>query len=583
MSGNRLVSLRISFGVALVALLAACTTKPLGAPAPVASTPRQTVAITAHPLATEAAMKILADGGSALDATIAAQMVLGLVESQSSGIGGGLLMLVWDASQQRLRSYDGLAAAPARTTASLRTDTDGRTLPLQDVARGGRSVGVPGALMALELAHRQHGRLPWAQLFEPAIQLATQGYPLAPYARGILARDPGAVEHPEFRHDHFDAQGQAHPAGTLLRNPAYAATLRAVATAGVDRFWREGGAARLVAAAQRGPRPSLMTEQDILAYRAIEREPVCAPTRSFKVCTLGPPSFGGLAVLQTLPMVAQHSPQPAVQSLDNPADPTFWHLFVEAGRLAQADRRHHVGDPDHVAVPTAALTAAPYLRQRASLIDPQRAATTVRHGNPAPIAVSQAVDADSGSTSADQTSQIVVVDAQGQMVSTTTTINLNFGSRLRVDGYVLNNALTNFGPAPQSGRVLANQMAPHKRPVTSMAPVVVFDAAGQPVVAGGSAGGGQIVDYIARALIEMLWLNRTPAEVLAAGHVTTALAPRVQLEADTPRAAMADALRALGHDVVVEPTVSGAGFIKRVPGGWIGAADPRRDGSALGR
>ncbi len=580
MPHSALTLFRVALGVSLGTVLAACSTPRPAAPVPVASTARATVAITAHPLATEAALQILAEGGSAIDATIAAQMVLGLVEPQSSGIGGGLLMLVWDASHQRLRSYDGLAAAPARTTAGLRIETDGRTLPQQDVARGGRSVGVPGALMALELAHGQHGRLPWARLFEPAIKLATQGYPLAPYARGILARDPGAVEHPEFRHDHFDSQGQVHPAGTVLRNPAYGETLRAVAAAGVARFWRDGGAARLVVAAQRGVRPSLMTEQDILAYRAVEREPVCSALPSYKICTLGPPSFGGLTVLQMLQMVAERSPAVALASLD---DPAFWHLYVEAGRLAQADRRHHVGDPDHVAVPVDALIAGPYLRQRAALIDAQRAAASVHPGSAAPGRVSQRLDADSGGSSADQTSQIVVVDAAGHIAATTTTINLNFGARLRVDGYVLNNALTNFGPAPDGGQAQANQMAPGKRPVTSMAPVLVFDAAGQPVVAGGSAGGGQIVDYIARALIEMLWLDRSPTDALASGHLTTALAPRVQLEADTPRAALAAALRARGHEVFVEPTVSGAGFVKRVPGGWIGAADPRRDGLALGR
>ena len=571
---------RIAVGLGLVTLLAACYTPPARTPVPVSAAARATVAITAHPLATAAAMQMLAEGGSAIDATIAAQMVLGLVEPQSSGIGGGLLMLVWDASRQRLRSYDGLAAAPARTTAGLRIDTDGRLLALQDVARGGRSVGVPGALMALELAHGQHGRLAWARLFEPAIRLATQGYPLAPYARGILAQDPGAAEHPEFRLDHFDSQGQAHPVGTVLHNPAYAETLRALAAAGVSRFWRDGGAARLVAAAQRGPRPSLMTAQDILDYRAVEREPVCAPVRSFKVCTFGPPSFGGIAVLQMLQMLAERSPQAGLASLD---DPAFWHLYVEAGRLAQADRRHHVGDPDHVTLPVSALVARAYLQQRAALIDPQRAAASVRPGSPLRDVVSQELDAVDGGSSADQTSQIVVVDAAGQIATTTTTINLNFGARLRVDGYVLNNALTNFGPAPESGRALANQLGPGKRPVTSMAPVVVFDAAGQAVVAGGSAGGGQIVDYIARALIELLWLDRSPADALVGGHLTTALAPRVQLEADTPRAALAAALRARGHEVVVEPTVSGAGFIKRVSGGWIGAADPRRDGLALGR
>lgn len=551
------------------------------APVPVASTARATVASTAHPLATQAALQMLAEGGTAIDATVAAQMVLGLVEPQSSGIGGGLLMMVWDAPTRRLRSYDGLSSAPSRTTAGLRTDTDGRLLPLNDVSRGGRSVGVPGALMALELAHRQHGRLPWARLFEPAIALASQGYPFAPYAQGILARDRGAVEHPEFLADHFDRQGQALPVGAVLRNPAYAATLKAVATQGVAAFWRDGAAQRLVAAAQRGAHPSLLSVDDITGYRAVEREPLCAEVRSHRVCTAGPPSFGGVTVLQMLQMIAARVPAPTATDLDGPA---FWHTYVEAGRLAQADRRQYLGDPDHAAVPTAALLAPAYLRERAARIDPQRAATAVRAGTPAAAMVSRGdASAEDGGAAADQTSQIVVVDAAGSIASTTTTINLNFGSRLRVDGYVLNNALTNFGPAPDAGRTHPNQMGPGKRPVTSMSPLVVFDAAGQPVLAGGSAGGGQIVDYIARALIEMLWLERDPAAVLAAGHVTTALAPRVQLEAGTARAGLATGLRALGHDVVVEATVSGAGFIRRVPGGWVGAADPRRDGVALGR
>lgn len=544
---------------------------------PVADTPRSVAASTAHPLATQAALQMLAEGGSAIDATVAAQMVLGLVEPQSSGLGGGSLLLVWDAGSRRLRSYDGLAAAPARATASLRTDVDGRLLPADSVARGGRSVGVPGTLAVLEQAHRQHGRLPWARLFQPAIDRAEQGYPMAPYARSILAQDPGARAHAEFKADLFDAQGQPHPAGTRLTNPAYAQTLRDVARLGVDGFWRSGAAARLVAAAQRGPHPSLMTEADVLGYRAAERAPLCAPVRVWTVCMPGPPSFGGVAVLQMLQMLDLAADPVTPASLD---DAAFWHRYAEAGRLAQADRRHYVGDPDHVAVPLATLLAPPYVRQRAALIDPQRAAPVVRPGSPSTPAISALGDAD---TAGDQTSQIVVVDAHGGIASTTTTINLNFGARLRVDGYVLNNALTNFGPAPERGQVQPNQMAPGKRPVTSMAPVIVFDAQGRPVVAGGSAGGGQIVDYIARALVELLWLDRRPDELLAAGHVTTALAPRIQLEAGTARAALAPALRQRGHDVAVEPTVSGAGFLKRVPGGWIGAADPRRDGVALGR
>lgn len=562
-----------------LATAASAPARPGAAPQAISTRPQPAAAATAHPLATRAALQMLAQGGTALDATIAAQLVLGLVEPQSSGLGGGALLLVWEASRQQLHGYDGLAAAPARATAALRVDVDGRLLPAQDVARGGRSVGVPGLLPVLGQAHARHGRLPWAQLVQPALALARDGYPVAPYVQGLLARDAGARDHPEFRADWFDAQGRAHPVGTRLVNPAYAQTLGELAQQGPRGYLQRGGARRVAEAAQRGTHASLMTADDVLAYRAAERPPLCAPVRGWRVCTAAPPSFGGVAVLQVLQMLDQHLPatlDPA--ALDSAA---FWHLYAEAGRLAQADRRHWVGDPDHVAVPAATLIDPTYNRQRAALINHERAAARVGHGTPALPAVSQVPDG--GSQVAADTSQIVVADAAGNVVSTTTTINLNFGARLRVDGYVLNNALTNFGPAPERGQVMANQMAPGKRPVTSMAPVIVFDPQGRPVLAGGSAGGGPIVDVISRNLLEMLWLGRTPAQALAGGHVSTAMAPRVQLEAGTPRAALAAALRERGHDVVVEPMSSGAAFLQRVDGGWLGAADPRRDGVALGQ
>lgn len=552
----------------LALFVAACGVTPPPASAPVAidTQPRARAASTAHPLATQAALRMLAAGGSAVDAAVAAQLVLGLVEPQSSGLGGGALLLVWDDATRRLRSYDGLAAAPARVTASLRTDLDGQQLPLDSVSRSGRAVGVPGLPALLAQAHRRHGRLPWEKLFEPAIELARDGFPVAPYVHGILARDPGGKAHAAFRNDWFDAAGQVHAVGTRLSNPAYAQTLARLAALGVDGFWRDGGAARLVAAVQQGPHAGLMTVDDVLRYRVVEREALCAPVQAWRVCSAGPPSFGGIAVLQTLQMMAP----PAGPAIDAAAldDASFWHRWAEVGRLVQADRRHWVGDPDHVEVPARGLVDAAYLQRRAAGIDPQRAAAAPRHGAP-PVA--------------DQTSQIVVADAAGQVVSMTTTINLNFGARIRVDGYVLNNALTNFGPATERGAPAANRMAAGKRPVTSMAPVIVFDAQGRVLLAGGSAGGGPIVDYVARNLLEMLWLGRTPAQALAGGHVTTAMAPRVQLEAGTPRAALAGALRERGHEVSLDALPSGAGFLRRVGDGWLGGADPRRDGVALGQ
>lgn len=536
-----------------------------GAALPVAQAPQAIAVASAHPLATQAALQMLAAGGHAIDAVVAAQMMLGLVEPQSSGLGGGALLLLWDAAARRLHSWDGLAAAPAQATASLRTDTDGRLLPLAEVARGGRSVGVPGLLDLLEQARQRHGRLAWARLFEPAIDAATNGFPVAPYVHAILARDPGARLHPELRRDWFDASGQVKAAGSLVHDLAYARTLQQIGDVGAQAFWREGGAARLVAAAQQGPHPGLIAVDDVLAYRAREREPLCAPVRDWRVCTAGPPSYGGIAVLQLLQMLDRRfGPAPAPALL---GEADFWHFYAEAGRLAQADGRHWVGDPDFAPVPARELVDPAYLHRRVARIDAQHAAPTVRAGEPA---------------ANDQTSQIVVADAQGNVASMTTTINLNFGSRLRVDGYMLNNALTNFGPAPERGTARPNQMAPGKRPVTSMAPVIVFDRDGRVVLAGGSAGGGAIVDYIVRNLFEMLWLDRSPAQALAGGHVSTALAPRIQLEAATPRAALAAALRARGHEVSVDPLPSGAAFLRRVPGGWLGGADPRRDGLALG-
>ncbi|MBK7262128.1 MAG: gamma-glutamyltransferase family protein [Rubrivivax sp.] len=550
-----------------------------GAPSAIDVKPQPSAVSTAHPLATHAALRVLAEGGNAIDATIAAQLVLGLVEPQSSGLGGGSMLLVWNPARQQLRSYDGLAAAPAHTTASLRTDVDGRLLNADAVSRGGRSVGVPGTPALLALAHQEQGRLPWAQLFQPAIELARGGHPMAPYVHAILARDPGARLHPEFRDDWFGPDGRPWPVGKLMRNPTYADTLQQLATQGTANWLRHGAAQRLADAAQRGEHPGLIRSDDVLRYRVVERDPLCATVRVWKVCSVAPPSFGGIAILQMLQMVDLQNPGGIdAAALDGTA---FWHRYVEAGRLAQADRRQWVGDPDQVAVPTQAMLAPAYVHRRAALIDPSHALRAVRAGQP--LSASLSSRSDDHSTVAAETSQIVVADAQGMVATTTTTINLNFGSRLRVDGYVLNNVLTNFGAAPTPGQVMANQMAPGKRPVTSMAPVIVFDAQGHALVAGGSAGGGQIVDYVARSLIEMLWLGRSPAQVLAAGHVSTAFAPRVQLEAGTARAALADGLRALGHDVVVQPLPSGAGFLQRVPGGWIGAADPRRDGVALGQ
>jgi gamma-glutamyltranspeptidase/glutathione hydrolase len=561
--------------LAVTLLLAACAVAPdvrtpTGAPSAEAGKPR--MAATAHPLATQAALAMLDKGGAPIDAVIAAQMVLGLVEPQSSGLGGGTLVMHWDAGARKLTSFDGLAAAPAKATASLRTDVDGTLLPSDPLQRGGRSVGVPGTVAVLSMVHARHGKLAWRELFEPAIEIAEKGFPMPRYLHGILSLPDAAANHPEMLPLYFGADGKPLPVGATVRNPAYAKTMRRIAIGGPAGFTGGEGAMAIVEAAQRGFRPSLMTEEDLRGYRALEREPVCAPFLAYRVCTMPPPSYGGLWVLQVLQMVESR----AGGRFDFD-DPAFVHLYVEAGKLAQADRRQYVGDPGFVQVPAAALADPEYARQHARSIDPSQAAKDPRPGTPAPAKVALARD-ESDPVSA--TSQIAVVDRAGNAVSVTTTINLNFGSRLMADGFVLNNAMTNFSAAPKPGETIANQMAPGKRPVTSMAPTIVFDRDGHPVVVGGSAGGGPIVDYIASSLIEMLANDRTPAEALARGHLTTAVAGKVQLEQGTAAAALAPALAARGHAVEEVALVSGLGFLKRTPKGWIGAADPRRDGVA---
>lgn len=386
---------------------------------------------------------------------------------------------------------------------------------------------------------------------------------------------------------YFGADGKVLPVGAVLRNAAYAQTLRRVAERGAAALWQDGAGSALVASAQRGYRPSLITEADLAAYRAEPREPLCAPFLSYSVCAMGPSSFGGVWVLQVLQMLEARATPSATATETaqrfNFDDPEFVHYYAEAGRLAQADRLHYVGDPGFVEVPTAELLAPSYVQQRSRLIDPLRAAKDVKAGV-VPARASAALPADAAlSEVSDATSQMAIVDSAGNALSMTTTINLNFGSRLMAGGFVLNNALTNFSAPPRVGEVAPNRMQAGKRPVTSMAPTIVFDASGKPVVVGGSAGGGQIVDYISASLIEMLANQRSPAEALARGHVSTAIRGKLQLEKGSAAATLAAALSAKGHEVDVVSMTSGLGFLQRREQGWLGAADPRRDGVAQGR
>ena len=561
-------AIRIAAALVL-ALAAACAGPPREAQAPGA--PR--IVQTAHPLATRAALDMLDRGGNAIDAMIAAQMVLGLVEPQFSGIGGGSYLLYWDARSRKLVALDGLAAAPAHTTASLRTDVDGKLLPYAEVSAGGRSFGVPGTLPVLAMAHRRYGKLPWHVLFEPAIRIAEAGFPMPKLLRQIILLDHVDPRASPTLALYFGADGAPLPEGTIIRNPAYGATLRRIAARGVDGMLGRGGAERILEAARQGPHPTLVTAEDFLTYEPVERPPICAPFLAYRVCTTPPPSYGGISLLQELQMLEARA-----DGHFDFRDARFVHLFLEAGKLARADRSLWVGDPAFTAVPTAGLIASGYARARAAGIDPDATNGHPRAGAPSGAVTSLAPTVEDAMGG---TSQLTAADAAGDVAAMTSTINLGFGARIMVDGFVLNDVLTNFASvAPKPGERAANAMAPRKRPYTSTAPAIVFDASGRPIAAGGSAGGGPIPDYLVQAWIEMLANGATPARAVSRGHFSTFTPGKIVVEQGTEAQALAAPLRALGHDVVVGPLLSGLGLIARTPSGWIGASDPRRGGNA---
>jgi gamma-glutamyltranspeptidase / glutathione hydrolase len=518
----------------------------------------QFVVAAAHPLAVDAGYDVLSRGGTALDAAIAVQMVLGLVEPESSGIGGGAFLLYWSEKEKTLRSYDGRESAPAAARADRFLQKDKTPMSFMEAAVGGRSVGVPGVLRMLELAHGRHGRLPWGELYQPAISAAEAGFPLSPRLHAQLERDPYLRADPEARQI-FYRDGKAKPVGERIVNPRYAATLRSIGKDGAGAFYQGDIAKDIVRAVRSHPKPGDLSEQDLAGYRALEREPLCAPYRQWRVCSMAPPSAGGLAVLQILGMLERttfaRAPPHSVDAV---------HLFSEAGRLAYADRAKYLGDPDFVSVPTSKLLEVPYLEKRAKLIGER----SMRAALP-------------GDTEAPGTSHLTIVDAEGNVASMTTTIEATFGSRLMVRGFLLNNELTDFDFTPGS----ANSIAPGKRPRSSMAPTIVFategEMRGRVQLAVGSPGGPNIINYVARALVAMLDWKLDAQAAVAAPNFGSRNGPTL-LERGSSYEKFKEELEARGHDVEENPLVSGLHAVERVPGGWRGGADPRREGAVRG-
>lgn len=555
---------------AMAALLAPCA--PAGA-----ATAAHRMIVAAEPDAAQAGLDMLRAGGSAVDAAIAAQMVLTLEEPQSSGIGGGAYLIVSDGAQ--LRAYDGRETAPASAKPTMFLDKDGKPRRHFDAVPGGLSVGVPGAIRVLAMAHAAHGKLPWAKLFEPAIRLAEQGFKVPPRLAIELAEGGSRLAAmPDIRANFIHPDGTPIKPGEMWRNEKLGRSFRQIAQGGPDAFYSGVIADDIVNAVAMAPvNPAVMTRADLAGYQAKERAPLCGDYRRYRVCSVPPSTSGGATVLQILGLL-QRFPSSDLQ----PRTLTALHLISEAERLAYADRAQWLGDPDFVPVPLAGLMDRAYLDSRSRLIDPMRAMGTAPAGVPLLQKTELPVYAPMRPQIEQGTSHLAVVDDRGEAVSMTTSVEAAFGAQIAAGGFLLNNQLTDFSYEPIiDGKPVANAPAPGKRPLSAMSPTIVFDHDGKFFAAVGSPGGRQIIGYVAQAIVNLIDAKLSMPEVAAAPrHINlngaTLIERGTQLETLTP------ALTAMGHQVRPVKFDSGVNGIRRVNGGYEGGADPRREGVALG-
>jgi gamma-glutamyltranspeptidase / glutathione hydrolase len=526
---------------------------------------------SADPRATAAGEAILAQGGSATDAAIAVMLALTVVEPQSSGIGGGGFMVRADSTGDLLQTYDGRETAPAAATPARFLTAEGKLLDRENRVFSGLSVGVPGNIALAAKAHSAHGKLPWAKLFEPAIALAEGGFTMNRRLHDSLAQNKGRADKSDAaRTVFFGADGEPLAVGATVKVPELAATFRALAKDGPQAMYGSKAAAALAAhIAGATPQDGRMTEADIVAYTAKERNPVCARYRVYRVCGMGPPSSGGTAVAQMLGQLERFD----LASL-GPQSPVFWHLFIESQRLAYADRELYSGDTDFVAVPTSGLVDADYLAKRSALIDPATRLAKAEAGVPpgAPLA-----RGDGPEEPENGTTHFSVVDAKGNAVSYTSTIEGAFGSGLHFGGFYLNNELTDFTLTPEAdGKPVANRVEGGKRPRSSMAPTIVYDADGRIMLVIGAAGGPTIPVTVARAIIGVLDFRLGAQEALAMPFAMS-FGDTLLIEEGSALVPMKDALTALGHaSIRIAPAPIKANALgRRKDGTWEVATEPR--------
>ncbi|HEX6858793.1 MAG TPA: gamma-glutamyltransferase [Caulobacteraceae bacterium] len=556
--------MRILLAFLLTLSVSACATTP---PPPQRS---QAFVAAANPLAAEAGMKVLREGGSAVDAAVAVQAVLGLVEPQSSGLGGGAFMLYRDAASGKITAYNGRETAPAGASADMFIGPDGKPMPFMTAVLSGRSTGVPGAMAMLGLAQKEHGDRAWSSLFDEAIRLADEGFVVSPRLAGMIAYDVPAGHTADAERYFMKAPGRRYGAGDVLRNPAYARTLREMAGAGVEALYEGPLADAIAAKTHEPPIPGPLSAADLKAYRAKASEPLCRPYRIYVVCVPPPPS-SGVALLQAL-MMLEHT------DIDQrgPNDPAAWAEFAEAQRLMYADRDRYVGDPDFVTVPVRALLDPAYVAARAEGITDRAA--------PSPSAgVLPLAFAPDATNEAAGTSHFVIVDHEGNVVSMTTTVESVFGSGRMAGGFFLNNQLTDFSfsPAEADGAPAANAVAPGKRPRSSMTPIIVTDRQGRFVAALGSPGGSSILAYNLKTLIGVLDWGLTMDEAIelpnfmARGDVFIGEPDRFDGRVLRGLADRGYVLKDSGAEV------SGIQGVIVRPGGFEGGADSRREGVVL--
>ena len=530
----------------------------------------------ANPYASHAGFKILEQGGSAVDAAIAVQLVLTLVEPQSSGIGGGTFMLHWDNKRKEMTTFDGRETAPAAATSSLFLDKQSKPLKWIDAVVGGRSVGVPGVVATFKKAHDKYGKLPWATLFEQAITLAENGFVVSPRLEKLLTINfnPGIHKLSKVN-QYFFPNGKSLKAGDILVNKKLAKVYRSLAKDGIDVFYQGWIAKKIVDTVQNSMiAPGLLSMKDMAAYQAKERSPVCGPYKEFTLCGMPPPSSGGVAVIQILAQLQRfhldNYPVNSAQAI---------HLYTQSSRLAFADRDRYIADDDYVSVPVAGLLSPEYLAKRSELINPQKDMAKAYAGIPEGAVPS----IDGNSIERPSTSHLSIIDAEGNAISMTSSIENAFGSALMVEGFILNNQLTDFSFTPKKNeQLLANRVQANKRPRSSMAPMMVFNKDKSLKLLVGSPGGSRIINYVSQTIIGVLDWQLNPQEAINLPKVTNRNYVTT-LERGTNAQALQPILEAKGHTVHIRDLNSGLHAIELTESGLVGGADPRREGIVMAK